>query len=123
MVARVEQGLMGNLLKNVPRHSDEELVEKLLSSPNCRIERIVSTGQASPVGYWYDQKESEWILVVTGNASIGFEDGTEKLLTTGDYLNIPAGMKHRVNWTSADEPTVWLAIFYEDNDFSTAATS
>ena len=30
----------------------------------------------------------------------------------GDFLNIPAFKKHRVDWTTPDEPTVWLGVRY-----------
>ena len=38
----------------VARHSetDEELIEVLTENKHVRIERIVSSGQASPDGYW-----------------------------------------------------------------------
>jgi cupin 2 domain-containing protein len=89
----------------------QELVETLLDSNNTRIERIVSCGHVSPNGFWYEQEQHEWILLVRGAARVGFEYGTREL-TPGDYLNIPAHQKHRVEWTTASEPTIWLAIHY-----------
>ena len=39
---------------------NQELFESLLSAPNILIERIISTGQATPPGKWYDQNRDEW---------------------------------------------------------------
>jgi cupin 2 domain-containing protein len=104
---------MTNIFDNIPQNAPEEIFETLLTSPPIRIERIVSNGQATPEGDWYDQNEHEWILVLQGNAALRFENEAEdRVLASGDYLNIPAHVRHRVQWTSADEPTIWLAIFY-----------
>ena len=77
-----------------------------------RIERIVSTGHRSPEGHWYDQLEHEWVMVLTGAARIEFEDRVIEM-QSGESINIPAHTRHRVDWTTPDEPTVWLAVFYE----------
>lgn len=103
---------MDNLLADLPQEAQEEIVDVLVNARNCRIERIVSTGQSSPDGFWYDQVESEWVLVLAGSGGIEFNDGTELNLGAGDFVNIPARKKHRVKWTASNEPTVWLAIFY-----------
>ncbi len=105
-----------NIFKDIPQNATEELFETLLQSPNIRIERIVSNEQATPHNEWYDQDEGEWILLLQGRAALRFEDETEvRVLERGDYLNIPAHVRHRVEWTSAEEPTVWLAVFYNDD--------
>jgi cupin 2 domain-containing protein len=49
---------------------------ELLTSPNCRIERICSTWQASPPDYWYDQEWNEWVILLRGGARLLFEDET-----------------------------------------------
>lgn len=104
---------MPNLFNNIPPDPPDELVETLAAGEHIRIERIVSAGQASPDGFWYDQDESEWLIVLKGQARLLIEGDDEPVhLRPGDYLNIPAHKKHRVEWTSADEPTVWLAVFY-----------
>jgi cupin 2 domain-containing protein len=91
----------------------EELTEMLAEGSDVRVERIVSTGHASPEGFWYDQEMDEWIVVLRGEALVQFEGEAEPLrLKPGDYVNIPAHRRHRVEWTSPDEPTVWLAVFY-----------
>lgn len=33
-------------------------------------------------------------------------------LGPGDYINIPAHLQHRVEWTHPTETTVWLCIYY-----------
>lgn len=103
---------LSNLFSDLPDDLPEELIEVLVESENVRIERIISTGHASPDGFWYDQDQHEWVVLVKGAARLRFEDSTVEL-KPGDHLNIPAHWKHRVEWTTPDEPTVWLAVFYE----------
>jgi cupin 2 domain-containing protein len=100
-----------NLLSNIPTTLPEELTTVLQENNGVRIERIVSTGHRSPDGFWYDQPENEWVMVLQGAARLAFEDQVVELVP-GDWINIPAHQKHRVEWTSPDEPTVWLAMFY-----------
>lgn len=90
-----------------------EQVDVLVEHGNLRIERIVSTGQASPEGFWYDQEEHEWVLLLSGSAGLRFEgeDGP-RALGPGDQAHIPAHTRHRVEWTAEGEHTIWLAIFY-----------
>ncbi|WP_449433708.1 cupin domain-containing protein [Pseudomonas putida] len=90
-----------------------EHIDELLSRPGLRIERIVSSGQASPPGFWYDQVEGEWIVVLAGSAGLRLEhEGHTRLLKAGDCLDIPAHCLHRVEWTAPGTPTIWLAVFY-----------
>jgi cupin 2 domain-containing protein len=70
-----------------------------------RVERIVSYGHASPDGFWYDQDRHEWVVVLNGAAKIRFEEGTVGT-RPGNYITIPAHRKHRVEWTTPDEPTI-----------------
>jgi cupin 2 domain-containing protein len=102
---------MDNLFAQIPSSLQEELTETLVNVASLRIERIVSHGHTSPAGFWYDQKEHEWVVVLRGAARLQFEDELVEL-KPGDFVNIPAHRKHRVDWTTADEPTVWLAVFY-----------
>jgi cupin 2 domain-containing protein len=102
---------MRNIFAALPRSLPEELIETLLESGPIRIERIVSRGQASPPDFWYDQPQNEWVLVLRGAARLRFEDGDFEM-RPGNYCQIPAHKKHRVEWTTPDEPTVWLAVFY-----------
>ena len=101
----------GNLLSGLPSYQAEEQIERLIDGPKARIERIVSTGQASPAGFWYDQPDDEFVVLLTGAARLRFEAGDLNLdLAPGDWVEIPAHARHRVEWTQADPPTVWLAI-------------
>lgn len=87
----------------------------LVRTPQVRIERIVSHGQSSPDGFWYDQTEAEWVVVLSGAARLLLEGESAPLhLSAGDHLLIPAHTRHRVEWTTPDEPTVWLAVFFAD---------
>jgi len=101
----------GNLFADLPARSDAELTTILAEGPGVVIERIVSTGQASPAGFWYDQDWTEWVALLTGSAAVLFEgEGKPRVLTPGGHLTIPPLARHRVEWTDADEPTVWLAV-------------
>jgi len=101
----------GNLLAGIDPSAPSEVFEALLSLPGVKIERIVSTGQSSPPGFWYDQGWAEWVLVVAGGAAVQFEDEAEaRSLARGDYLYIAPNRRHRVTWTDPDLPTVWLAV-------------
>jgi len=102
-----------NLFTEVPDELPEELISILAESSAVRIERIVSQGHASPPGFWYDQPQHEWVVVLRGQARLRFEEGGQRLdLGPGDYVNIKAHQRHRVEWTTPDEPTVWLAVHY-----------
>ncbi|MGC8490739.1 MAG: cupin domain-containing protein [Syntrophobacteraceae bacterium] len=91
----------------------QEIFETLVDSGKVRIERIVSDAGRSPEGFWYDQEESEWVLVLEGSAGLRFEGDAEVLvLKPGDWIDIPAHRKHRVEWTDPVQKTVWLAVFY-----------
>ncbi len=106
---------MKNLFANFPDALPEEFIEILTQNEHVRIERIVSTGHCSPTDFWYNQSQNEFVIVLQGEAKLQFEDEAEPTcLKHGDYLLIPAHKKHRVEWTAPDEPTVWLAIFFDD---------
>jgi cupin 2 domain-containing protein len=100
-----------NIFADLPSRLADELVQSILTAANLRIERIVSHGHASPAGNWFDQAQHEWVLVLKGAARLRFEDGVVEM-KPGDFVNIPAHKKHRVEWTKSDEPTVWLAVHY-----------
>lgn len=105
-----------NLFLDIPDEglrNEAEVFDLLLSAPGLKIERILSTGQASPPGFWYCQPESEWVVVIRGSAGVKFEDETEvRILHPGDSVHIPAHCRHRVEWTDPQEPTLWLAVHY-----------
>jgi len=93
--------------------NNEEITEIITQGNFLRIERIISAGQTTPDGFWYDQNEHEFVMVLQGEAKIVLEDNKEQLFKTGDYINIPAHVKHRVTYTSSEPKCIWLAIFYE----------
>lgn len=100
-----------NLFADLPAAPQaEELAAVLAAGRAVRIERIVSSGQASPPGFWYDQDEAEWVALLAGAAGLRFEDGSITL-KAGDWVMIPAHRRHRVEWTTT--PTVWLAVFFQ----------
>jgi cupin 2 domain-containing protein len=102
-----------NLLSPLPDFGVAEHIDTLLNQPGLRIERIVSWGQASPPGFWYDQPEAEWVLVLAGTARLRFADETEaRVLGPGDCVDIAPRRRHRVEWTDPAVATVWLAIFH-----------
>jgi cupin 2 domain-containing protein len=101
---------MTNLFADLPDKADTELSTDLLDRPGVRIERIVSTGQASPPDFWYDQDWDEWVLLLAGSAGLAIEGEAERRLAPGDPVFLPAHTRHRVAWTDADGPTVWLAV-------------
>ncbi len=106
---------MKNLINNLPDNLPEEIIETLTQNEHIRIEQIVSTGHSSPDDFWYDQAQSEFVIILKGEAKLQFEDGAELMhMKPGDYLLIPAHKKHRIEWTTPNEPTVWLAIFFDD---------
>ena len=103
-----------NLFENLPPSIPIELIQVIAANRHVRIERIVSLGHSSPDDFWYDQEEQEWVIVLKGAARLRFED-TAVDLKPGDFVNIPAHKKHRVEWTTPDEPTIWLAVFYSSS--------
>lgn len=106
----------GNLWRNLPAAGGAEDIAFLLRRPGVRIERIVSQAHASPPGFWYDQDEDEFVLLVSGAATLGIRDGTDETRTVhlgpGDWLHLPARCAHRVEATAPDQPTLWLAVFF-----------
>ena len=117
---------VANLFAGLPTSAACEEVVALLSTPHLRIEHIVSTGQASPPGFWYDQEWAEWVVLLRGAATVRFaNEDAPRRLDPGDYLHIPAHAHHRVEWTAQGEATVWLAIHYcesHDNDLRRCQT-
>jgi cupin 2 domain-containing protein len=89
---------------------NQEILEILITEKAIRLERIISTGQITPIGQWYDQSDHEWVILLQGFAEISYEDGSKVSLKAGDYLLIPAHQKHRVEFTSNNPPCIWLAI-------------
>ena len=101
---------LSNIFADIPTHLSGELIQLLLAKSGLRIERIVSRGHKSPEGFWYDQAETEWVLLLKGAARLRFENGDEVEMTWGDFVEIPAHRRHRVEWTDPERDTVWLAV-------------
>lgn len=104
--------MSGNLLRDLPADLPEELFTTLAQAGGVRVERIVSTGQASPEGFWYDQAQAEFVLLLDGSAGLEFEGEPVRTLARGDWLVIPPHARHRVAWTDPERATVWLAVHY-----------
>jgi cupin 2 domain-containing protein len=103
----------GHIFSSLESIASHEATASLLTTTNLRLERIVSHAHASPEGFWYDQEWAEWVIVLKGSAGLQFEgESAPRVLTAGDYVDIPAHARHRVAWTDAMEPTVWLALHY-----------
>lgn len=103
-----------NIFADIPIDLPDELFEEILTGNTFRMEKIISRGHASKEGFWYDQEENEWVILLQGSAALRFEGKEEPvILRPGDYIRIPQHYKHRVEWTEPDCETVWLAVHYK----------
>jgi cupin 2 domain-containing protein len=103
----------GNIYSVVRDRAPEEIFETLVDSGAVRVERIISDSHSSPEGFWYDQDRNEWVMLLEGSAGLRFEGEDEiVVLEPGDWLDIAAHVRHRVEWTDPKQKTVWLAVFY-----------
>jgi len=107
-----KEDILANIFSNIPSELPNEIFEDIILTDKLRVERIISNGHTSPDNGWYDQSENEWVMVLSGYGVIEYVNGDKFTLKQGDYLHIKANEKHRVIETSANETTVWLAIFY-----------
>jgi cupin 2 domain-containing protein len=104
----------GNIFASLPARLPQEEATTIAERAGAVIERIVSTGQASPPGFWYDQNRAEWVIVLKGAAGLQIEgEAAPRRLGPGDYVELPPHVRHRVEWTDPDHPTVWLAVHWE----------
>ena len=102
-----------NLFSNVPESFPEEIFETFIENENFKLERILSYGQSTPAGDWYDQEKDEWVVLLRGKAGLRFESEEKVIeMAEGDHILIPAHKKHRVEWTDDHQKTVWLALHY-----------
>ena len=105
----------GNLFAGIPEQLPKEVLETLLQADNFRLERIVSLGQNTPKGEWLYQDQDEWVVLLCGAATLFFDADKSVLdMKPGDYVQIPANCKHRVEWTDLNTKTIWLAVHYKD---------
>lgn len=100
-----------NIFEQIIVDKNEEKFFEIFKNETIKIEKIVSNGQTSPENFWYEQEKSEFILLLEGFAILEFEN-REVELKKGDCINIKAKQKHRVKFTSLNEPTIWFAVFY-----------
>ena len=103
---------MNNIFDAIPDNLETEVFNTLIDSNGVKIERIVSKGHKSPESGWYDQDVNEWVLVLKGEATLLFSDGSSIKMKTGDFIDIPAHKKHKVEWTDPKIETTWLAVYY-----------
>jgi cupin 2 domain-containing protein len=102
-----------NIFSQIPDSEGDEIFETLVKTDSLKLERIISAGQATPHGEWYDQETEEWVLLVKGSAGLLFEGQKEiRVMKPGDYILIEAHQRHRVEWTDPKEKTIWLALHY-----------
>lgn len=101
-----------SIFENIPDELREEYIESLIENEKFKLERIVSDNHSTKENFWYDQPQNEFVLLIKGRACLRFEEGEKEILNPGDYLIIPAHKKHRVEETSSDEKTYWLALHY-----------
>ena len=100
-----------NIFEQIIVDKNEEKFFEIFKNETIKVEKIVSNGQTSPENFWYEQEKSEFVLLLEGFAILEFEN-REVELKKGDCINIKAKQKHRVKFTSLDEPTIWFAVFY-----------
>ena len=110
-------GVDGNLYAEIPDTLPEEMTDILCRQAGVRIERIVSRGHCSPQGFWYDQSEHEFVLLLSGAARLEFAATPQReqysvAMTAADHLLIPAHRRHRVAWTAEEGETVWLVVLF-----------
>lgn len=103
--------MTGNIFDLPNPLPSEEVINDLISAKGVKIERIVSNGQTTPAGKWYDQDTDEWVALIQGEAELEYENGDIQRLAAGDYVLIPAHVRHRVVFTSAEPPCIWIAVF------------
>ncbi len=119
----MSQSSTNNLFSGIPREIPQEIIEVLVKTSDFHLERIVSAGQATPPGVWYDQETHEWVLLLAGAAALLFAgEDRVRTLHPGDYVLIPAHCRHRVEWTDPEQKTVWLALHFREKTEKTATT-
>ncbi len=106
-----------NIFSGIKNQSPEEIFETIIKTNQFKIERIISSGQSTDKEKWYDQDVDEWVILLKGSACLLFENNKEVIMNPGDYINIPAHQKHRVEWTDSNEETIWLVVHYHNNTY------
>ncbi len=102
-----------NIFKDIPDALKVEAFENIIVNEKFKLERILSKGHRTPIGDWYDQDQNEWVMIIQGSADLRIEGKTDLItLTKGDYILLPAHLKHRVERTDEQEETIWLALHF-----------
>ena len=105
--------MTANIFAEIPKNIPDELFQILVASEGIKIERIISRGHCSPKNFWYDQEKNEFVMLLKGSAVLSFEGEKNVMhMKPGDYINISAHRRHRVECTAPDEDAVWLAVHY-----------
>ena len=100
-----------NIFRDLPGRGLEEISEALLDTKHFRLERIISSGQRTPPGEWYDQDTNEWVILLSGEAGLLFEGEAEpEMMHPGDYVYIQAHKRHRVEWTDEKQKPIRFAL-------------
>ncbi len=102
-----------NIFSDIPKDLSKEIFEQIIAVDKIKIERIISKGHSAPDNKWYNQKRSEFVIILKGNAELLFEKNNKIIkMKKGDYINILKHVKHRVIKTNPEKETIWLAVFY-----------
>jgi cupin 2 domain-containing protein len=106
--------ISSDIWNDLPHYPQKlEIIDEIFHQDNIRIERIMSSGQVSPAGFWYDQTENEWLILISGYAELSLQNPDQTVfLKPGDFLYITAHRKHRINITDPDNPTLWITLFF-----------
>ena len=102
-----------NLFENIPPRAQTEFFDIIAENKHIKIERIVSAGHSSAPSDWYNQEQNEWVVLLSGSATLSFEKADDIQLQPGDHILIPAHTKHRLKHTSPDEETIWIAVHFK----------
>src|SRR6202023_263155 len=92
---RAGDGVM-NLLSSLPDARTAEQTETLLTRPGMRVERIVSLGQTSPPGFWYDQPQANGCWCLPAPPSCGLPTSPRRACC-GPAIG--SHRRHRIDWT------------------------
>jgi cupin 2 domain-containing protein len=105
---------VSNIYSDIPDDFTHEVFEEILRKGSLKLERIISKGHKTPKDQWYDQDQDEWVILLKGSAGLVIDGEREIVfLKPGDYVLLPAHLKHRVEWTDPEEETIWLAVHYQ----------
>lgn len=104
-----------NIYTHLPPAQKTEVSEKIISNSGVKIERITSLGQATLPGKWLESKRNEWVILLKGKAKLRLRSHENIIhMEPGDHIYIPAGIKHRVEWTDPGQKSVWVAVMFGD---------